>query len=107
MQTNPARWIRGLTHPGKLGGAASAVSVGQRKSPGAARTSCGEPHVCPKSPDLITTRRATSWPTMPKAKEATKWEDVPDEIKNTTNPIIRQFITGSAVGPIKVEGVTA
>lgn len=31
----------------------------------------------------------------------------PDEIKNTTNPIIRQFITGSAVGPIKVEGVTA
>lgn len=27
----------------------------------------------------------------------------PDEIKNTENPIVRQFITGSAVGPIKVE----
>ncbi len=31
----------------------------------------------------------------------------PDEIKNTANPIVRQFITGSAVGPIKLEGVTA
>jgi len=31
----------------------------------------------------------------------------PDEIKNTDNAIVRQFITGSAVGPIKIEGVTA
>lgn len=30
----------------------------------------------------------------------------PEEIKNTKNPIVRQFITGSAVGPIKIEGVT-
>lgn len=30
----------------------------------------------------------------------------PDEIKNTTNPVVRQFITGSAKGPIKIEGVT-
>ncbi len=30
----------------------------------------------------------------------------PDEIKNTDNAIVRQFITGSAVGPIKIEGVT-
>lgn len=30
----------------------------------------------------------------------------PGEIKNTKNPIVRQFITGSAVGPIKIEGVT-
>lgn len=29
----------------------------------------------------------------------------PAEIKNTGNPVVRQFITGSAVGPIKVEGV--
>lgn len=29
----------------------------------------------------------------------------PDEIRNTDNPVVRQFITGSAVGPIKVEGV--
>lgn len=29
----------------------------------------------------------------------------PDEIKNTKNPIVRQFITGSAAGPIKIEGV--
>ena len=29
----------------------------------------------------------------------------PDEIKNTENPVVRQFITGSAVGPIKIEGV--
>lgn len=29
----------------------------------------------------------------------------PDEIKNTDNPVVRQFITGSAVGPIKIEGV--
>lgn len=27
----------------------------------------------------------------------------PDEIKNTANPIVRQFITGSAVGPITAE----
>lgn len=31
----------------------------------------------------------------------------PDQIKNTDNAVVRQFITGSAVGPIKVEGVTA
>jgi phospholipid/cholesterol/gamma-HCH transport system ATP-binding protein len=30
----------------------------------------------------------------------------PEEIKNSSNPIVRQFITGSAKGPIKVEGVT-
>lgn len=30
----------------------------------------------------------------------------PDEIRNTQNPIVRQFITGSAAGPIKIEGVT-
>ena len=29
----------------------------------------------------------------------------PDEIKNTANPLVRQFITGSASGPIKIEGV--
>lgn len=29
----------------------------------------------------------------------------PSEIKNTENPVVRQFITGSAVGPIKIEGV--
>lgn len=29
----------------------------------------------------------------------------PAEIKNTENPVVRQFITGSAVGPIIVEGV--
>jgi phospholipid/cholesterol/gamma-HCH transport system ATP-binding protein len=29
----------------------------------------------------------------------------PEDIKNTANPIVRQFITGSAVGPIKIEGV--
>jgi len=29
----------------------------------------------------------------------------PDEIRNTANPVVRQFVTGSAVGPIKVEGV--
>lgn len=28
----------------------------------------------------------------------------PDEIKNTANPIVRQFVTGSAVGPIKIQG---
>lgn len=28
----------------------------------------------------------------------------PDEIKNTQNPVVHQFITGSATGPIKVEG---
>src|SRR5512147_2375020 len=27
----------------------------------------------------------------------------PDQIRNTTNPIVRQFITGSAVGPITAE----
>lgn len=30
----------------------------------------------------------------------------PTEIKNSQNPIVRQFITGSAVGPIKIEGVS-
>jgi len=30
----------------------------------------------------------------------------PDEIKNTENPIVKQFISGSAVGPIRIEGVT-
>ncbi|PKL51576.1 MAG: ABC transporter ATP-binding protein [Nitrospira bacterium HGW-Nitrospira-1] len=29
----------------------------------------------------------------------------PDEIKNTENPVVKQFITGSAIGPIKIEGV--
>lgn len=28
-----------------------------------------------------------------------------DEIKTTGNPVVRQFIAGSAVGPIKIEGV--
>lgn len=27
----------------------------------------------------------------------------PDEIKNTKNPIVKQFITGAATGPIKIE----
>ena len=31
--------------------------------------------------------------------------DSPNEIKNTENPVVKQFITGSAVGPIKIEGV--
>lgn len=31
----------------------------------------------------------------------------PDEIKNTDNKIVKQFITGSAVGPIKIDGVTS
>lgn len=30
----------------------------------------------------------------------------PDEIKNTDNPVVKQFITGSAAGPIKIEGVS-
>jgi phospholipid/cholesterol/gamma-HCH transport system ATP-binding protein len=29
----------------------------------------------------------------------------PDEIRNTSNPVVRQFITGSASGPIRIEGV--
>ncbi len=29
----------------------------------------------------------------------------PGEIRNTFDPVVRQFITGSAVGPIRVEGV--
>lgn len=29
----------------------------------------------------------------------------PEEIRNTSNPVVRQFITGSAAGPINVEGV--
>lgn len=29
----------------------------------------------------------------------------PDEIRNTDNPIVKQFITGSASGPIKLQGV--
>jgi len=32
-------------------------------------------------------------------------EGTPDEIKSTENPVVRQFVTGSAVGPIKIEGV--
>jgi phospholipid/cholesterol/gamma-HCH transport system ATP-binding protein len=32
-------------------------------------------------------------------------EGTPDEIKNTENPVVHQFVTGSAVGPIKIEGV--
>lgn len=31
----------------------------------------------------------------------------PDTIKSTPNPIVQQFITGSAHGPIKIEGVQA
>jgi len=30
----------------------------------------------------------------------------PDEIRNSENPIVRQFVTGSAVGPIQLDGVT-
>jgi len=30
----------------------------------------------------------------------------PDEIKGSDNPVVRQFVSGSAVGPIKIEGVT-
>ena len=33
-------------------------------------------------------------------------EGTPDDIKNTTNPLVKQFITGSAQGPIQVEGIT-
>jgi phospholipid/cholesterol/gamma-HCH transport system ATP-binding protein len=29
----------------------------------------------------------------------------PDEIKNTSDPVIKQFIQGSALGPIKIEGI--
>ena len=29
----------------------------------------------------------------------------PDEIKNTSNPFVRQFVTGSAHGPIQLEGI--
>ncbi len=29
----------------------------------------------------------------------------PYDIKNTRNPVVRQFIRGSAIGPIKVEGI--
>jgi phospholipid/cholesterol/gamma-HCH transport system ATP-binding protein len=29
----------------------------------------------------------------------------PEGIKNTQNPLVKQFITGSATGPIKIEGV--
>jgi len=29
----------------------------------------------------------------------------PEEIRNTANPVVRQFISGSATGPIKIEGV--
>ncbi len=32
-------------------------------------------------------------------------EGSPDEIKKTSNPVIKQFITGSALGPITVEGI--
>jgi len=34
-------------------------------------------------------------------------EGTPEEIQNTENPIVRQFITGSARGPIRINGVTA
>jgi phospholipid/cholesterol/gamma-HCH transport system ATP-binding protein len=30
---------------------------------------------------------------------------IPEEIRNTNNPIVKQFISGSAIGPIKIEGV--
>lgn len=30
----------------------------------------------------------------------------PEEIRNTGNPVVRQFVMGSAVGPIKIEGVS-
>ncbi|MDA8156075.1 MAG: ABC transporter ATP-binding protein [Actinomycetota bacterium] len=33
-------------------------------------------------------------------------EGTPDEIKNTSNDLVKQFITGSAQGPIKVEGIS-
>lgn len=29
----------------------------------------------------------------------------PDEIRNTDNPVVKQFVSGSAVGPIQLEGV--
>ncbi|MEW6585847.1 MAG: ABC transporter ATP-binding protein [Nitrospirota bacterium] len=29
----------------------------------------------------------------------------PEEFRNTVNPVVRQFITGSSAGPIKLEGV--
>jgi len=32
-------------------------------------------------------------------------EGTPDEIKNTSDPVVRQFIEGSATGPIVLEGV--
>ncbi|MEK6672283.1 MAG: ABC transporter ATP-binding protein [Nitrospirota bacterium] len=31
----------------------------------------------------------------------------PDEIRNTENAVVRQFVTGSAAGPIRIEGVSA
>lgn len=30
----------------------------------------------------------------------------PEEIRNSENPVVKQFVTGSAKGPIKIEGVT-
>ena len=30
---------------------------------------------------------------------------LPDEIKNSSNPVVKQFIEGSAVGPITLEGI--
>lgn len=30
----------------------------------------------------------------------------PDEIRNTENAVVRQFVTGSAAGPIRIEGVS-
>jgi phospholipid/cholesterol/gamma-HCH transport system ATP-binding protein len=33
-------------------------------------------------------------------------EGTPDEIRETRDPIVRQFISGSAKGPIRIEGVT-
>ncbi|NIP55540.1 MAG: ABC transporter ATP-binding protein, partial [candidate division Zixibacteria bacterium] len=34
-------------------------------------------------------------------------EGTPEEIRNTENPVVRQFITGSATGPINIEGIHA
>ena len=31
----------------------------------------------------------------------------PDEIRNTENAVVRQFVTGSPAGPIRIEGVSA
>ncbi|GAB4390121.1 MAG: ATP-binding cassette domain-containing protein [Thermodesulfovibrionales bacterium] len=31
----------------------------------------------------------------------------PEEIRQSANPVVRQFVTGSSTGPIRIEGVTA